>query len=281
MESVAEALAHLNGYATFTQLAAVTSRKAVAAAVRRGDVERLAHGIYVLPGLSSDWLTALAYDGVLSHHSAAAVWKLPLLATPPKPHVTLPPKRHPRPGRPVVLHWAETTAEERRARVTGLVRTVVDCARVLPFGEALAVADAALASGGCNQDELVAAAEAMRGPGRPDARRVVAAANGLAESFLESMLRALLITEHITGFEPQVLVTHGRFRVRVDLAHRQARVILEADGFEFHGSRRDFAADCHRYDELVAAGWRVLRITYEQVLGDPAWVADTIRRVLD
>lgn len=94
------------------------------------------------------------------------------------------------------------------------------------------------------------------------------------------MLRALLITEEIDGFEPQVLVSNGAFRARVDLGHRQKQVALEADSFTFHGSRRDFTADCRRYDELVAAGWLVLRITYEQIVGDPEWVTSTIRRAM-
>jgi very-short-patch-repair endonuclease len=94
------------------------------------------------------------------------------------------------------------------------------------------------------------------------------------------MLRALFLSEGIDGFEPQVLVTYGRFRARVDLGHRPARLAVEAEGFEFHGSRRDFAADCYRYDELNAAGWLVLRFTYEQVIGDPAWVVATVRAAL-
>ncbi|MBP2349878.1 very-short-patch-repair endonuclease [Kribbella aluminosa] len=36
----------------------------------------------------------------------------------------------------------------------------------------------------------------------------------------------------------------------------------------------------HRYDEMVAAGWLVLRFTYEQVVGDPAWVVATVRAAL-
>ncbi|MGC4937851.1 type IV toxin-antitoxin system AbiEi family antitoxin domain-containing protein [Kribbella sp. DT2] len=280
MESAGEALLRLGGWATAADLIAVTSRKTVARALDRGEVARLARGVYVLPGYSADMLTALAYDGVLSHVSAAAAWNLPLLATPPKPHIMLPPKRRPRPGPPAVLHWAPTSADERRARTTSLPRTVLDCARVLPYSEGLAVADAALAGGTLGAEELLTAATSLRGPGCPKAHRVAASATALSGSFLESMLRALLITEEIDGFEPQVLVTAGAFRARVDLGHRHAQIALEADGFEFHGSRRDFAADCRRYDELVAAGWLVLRITYEQVLGDPGWVVATIRRAM-
>jgi very-short-patch-repair endonuclease len=109
---------------------------------------------------------------------------------------------------------------------------------------------------------------------------VAAAATPLSGSFLESMLRALIVSEGIEGFEPQALVTNDGFRARVDLGHRPAKLALEAEGFEFHASRRDFAADCYRYDELTAAGWLVLRFTYEQIIGDPDWVVATIRAAL-
>ncbi|TDO68215.1 very-short-patch-repair endonuclease [Kribbella sp. VKM Ac-2571] len=280
MESVGEVLARQGGWATRAELVGATSRRAVEAALERGEVQRIALGIYAVPGLPADELAVLTYDGVLSHVSAAKALGLPLLLEPHKPHVIIPPNRHPRPGPPAVLHWAETTSSERRNRLTSVLRTVVDCSRILPFGEALAVADAALATGRLSQEELLAATAAMRGYGCPNARRTAAAATRLSDSILESMLRALLISAGIDDFEPQVLVTHGRFRARVDLGHRKARLALEAEGFEFHGSRRDFAADCHRYDELVAAGWLVLRFTYEQVVGDPAWVVATVRAAL-
>ncbi|TDD28626.1 DUF559 domain-containing protein [Kribbella turkmenica] len=280
MESVGEVLVRMGGWACYAELVAAASRHAVAAALARGEVQRIGRGIYAVPGLPADAVATLAYDGVLSHLSAAAALDLPLLVAAEKPHVTVPPKRRPRPGPPAVLHWAATGSGERRNRITSPLRTVVDCSRILPFAEALAVADAALATGRFSHEELLAATAAMRGPGCPNARAVAAAATRHSGSFLESMLRALLISEGIDGFEPQVLVTNGWFRARVDLGHRRARLALEADGFEFHGSRRDFAADCHRYDELVAAGWLVLRLTYEQVIGDPAWVVAMVRATL-
>jgi very-short-patch-repair endonuclease len=280
MESVAEILRRMGGPARAAELVAATSKKALASAVRRGEVERLVRGVYVLPGSATDRTTAVAYDGVLSHLSAARAWNLPLLQVPDKPHIIVPVKRRPRSGPPAVLHWAEVTADERRLRTTSLLRTVLDSARLLPFGEALAVADAALASGLLHPDELIAASRMMRGRGCSNARRVAALADGRAGSFLESMLRSLLITEKVHGFEPQVLVTSGAFRARVDLGHREAQVALEAEGYEFHGSPNDFAADCGRYDELVAAGWLVLRFTYQHVMGDPAWVVATIRQAV-
>jgi len=274
--SVVEVLARLGGCATTAELTRAVSWEALKAAVKRGEVERLVRGVYGLPGLGEDRLAAVAYDGVVSHTSAAVAWGLPLLARPTKPHITVPAQRRPRPGRPAVLHWAAVSPAERVGRLTSLLRTVVDCARILPFGEALAVADAALATGRLSQAELQAAATAMRGPGRPNAVRVAAAATGLAESFLESMLRSLLVEAGIDGFEPQVVVDTGGTRARVDLGHQLGRIAAEAEGYEFHGSPGDFAADCRRYDDLVAAGWLVLRFTYQQVMGDPTWVVATV-----
>jgi very-short-patch-repair endonuclease len=100
-------------------------------------------------------------------------------------------------------------------------------------------------------------------------------------SGLESALRAILIDGGVTGFEPQVLITGGDFRAQVDLAHRTAGIALEADGFEFHGTREGLVADCWRYDDLVALGWRVLRFSFEQILGRPTWVLDVVRRTVD
>jgi very-short-patch-repair endonuclease len=84
----------------------------------------------------------------------------------------------------------------------------------------------------------------------------------------------------VTGFEPEVLIAGDDFRAQVDLAHRTAGIVLEADGFEFHGSREGLVADCWRYDELVALGWRVLRFSFEQILR-PAWVLDVVLRSMD
>jgi very-short-patch-repair endonuclease len=280
MQSVAEILASRGGWATASELVGTVSRHALAKALASGDIQRIAFGIYAVLDLPADVAVPLAYGGVLSHVSAAAASGLPLLVQPEKPHVIVPSKRRPRPGPPAVLHWAEVSAIEQQHRITCLPRTVTDCSRILPFAEALAVADAALATHRLLPEELLAEVTALRGAGCPNARRVAAAATPLSGSFLESMLRALLIDEGIDGFEPQVLVSHDGFYARVDLGHRRARLALEAEGFEFHGSRRDFAADCYRYDELNTAGWLVLRFTYEQIIGDPAWVVATVRAAL-
>lgn len=66
----------------------------------------------------------------------------------------------------------------------------------------------------------------------------------------------------------------------VDFLWPESRLIVEVDGYEFHGGRASFEADWARDAGLAVQGYRVLWFTYRHVTGEPARVAATIRRVL-
>ncbi|HSK18897.1 MAG TPA: DUF559 domain-containing protein [Longimicrobiales bacterium] len=51
----------------------------------------------------------------------------------------------------------------------------------------------------------------------------------------------------------------------VDFVWRDARVIVEVDGYAFHASAHSFGADRRRDAELTAAGYRVLRFTWSDL----------------
>jgi hypothetical protein len=59
----------------------------------------------------------------------------------------------------------------------------------------------------------------------------------------------------------------------VDFVWRDARVIVEVDGYGYHRSPSAFEADRERDVVLALAGWRVLRFTWTQVTRRPEWVA--------
>ena len=77
---------------------------------------------------------------------------------------------------------------------------------------------------------------------------------------------------------PTVNVRVGRFVV--DFLWPECRLIVEVDGYEYHGARASFESDRARDAELTRQGYRVLRFTYRQVTGAPASVATTLRDVL-
>lgn len=52
---------------------------------------------------------------------------------------------------------------------------------------------------------------------------------------------------------------------RVDLAYPQFKVIVEVDSDRHHTSKLDREADAHRDQRLCAAGWRVVRVTEDDL----------------
>lgn len=58
-------------------------------------------------------------------------------------------------------------------------------------------------------------------------------------------------------------------RDEVDFVWRAQRLVVEVDGFAFHSSRASFEEDRRRDSRLVALGYRVVRITWRQLTGEP------------
>lgn len=281
---VVTALSAWGGCARRAQLKGAVSRKALETAVRRGRVVK--HGrTYALPVPEAALQAARELHGVASHRSAAEQhgFALPPAEDPDAKgghDVLLPPKARKRSKTPdgVRLHWGSTTEAERKAGVTDPVHTVVLCLRDLSLREALSVGDSALRSGRVRWAELAAAVAALRGPGSRVARERLAMLDARAENAFEPSCRALLIEAGLTGFRPQVTIRHGtRWIGRVDLADRVLKVVVECDGFESHGRRAAFRRDLTRHTRLVAAGWRPLRLLWEQVMYEPDWVLEMVR----
>lgn len=273
-------LRRVGGWCRAADLASVCGRTAVERALARGEVVRVARGRYALAALPDPWTSAARLGGVVSHTSAARFWRLAVLNHPDQAHVTLTRSRSRVAAAGAVLHWSKLHEADVHMRlpVTAPLRTVLDCARTLPFGEALATADSALKARVIHEEELRRAAANLRGPGARRARRVATWADGRAESGLESMLRAIFVDHRIRSFTPQYVIRDDSgFVARVDLAHPVRRLVAEADSFQHHGHRTALVRDCERYDELFVRGWGVLRFAWEHVMFRPDWVAAIVK----
>jgi len=279
MPAVIDVLQRRAGTATFTELRAVVSAHAIRAALADGMVRRIAKGVYALPPVPDPLAAARAQGGVVSHLSAAVLHGFSVLDLPDKPQITVPRGQHQRLS-PIQcqLHWADDVPSD--GRCTDRLRTVLDCARTLPFDAGLTVADSALRSGPVDRSQLLIAAAELAGPGCRRARRVAAAADGRAESPLESVLRSILIEAGIDGFEPQVTVRDHAFFARIDLGHPVLLIALETDGFAHHSTRSALTRDCRRHANLTVRGWRLLRFSWEDVMFDRAWVVEAIRQTM-
>ena len=113
-------------------------------------------------------------------------------------------------------------------RATPPVETILACSRLLPFDEALTIADAGLRSGMVTRTELVEAADLARGAGAARVRKVARHADGNAANPFESVLRAITI-EPALRFDVQHPIEVTGMTVHPGLADLEATVILEAD----------------------------------------------------
>jgi very-short-patch-repair endonuclease len=275
-----DVLRRLGGSARWADLDGHLTRRDLAAAVRRGEVVRIDRGCYALASLPPARQAAALARGVLSHATAVEHWGWSTVAPPTQVHVSVAAGSKPKPIDGVRHHWRTLAPQDVVDGVTSPLRTVLDCAAVMPFREALTVADSALRDNGVLADELLTGAAVLRGPFSAGPRRVARLATGLAANPFESVLRAELLDAGLTGFTPQLVIRTPTSTARVDLGDERRRIAVEGDSYTHHGTRTAFSADCARYDQLVRAGWLVLRFTWEQVMFRPEWVVDVTRDVV-
>jgi very-short-patch-repair endonuclease len=268
-----DALIRLGGIARARDIIGLSSRRGLRRAVEAGDIARIGPGRYAF-GVSH--AEARALDGAVSHLSAAMHWGWQVKWPPDRPWVTVARSRNISTARREAVHLVYADiGDDVIDGVTAPVRTVIDCARRLPFDEALAVADSALRAGDVTQADLKAASATLKGRGAAHSRMVASSATPRAANPFESVLRAIAL-EFPLDLTPQTPVVVGGQTYVPDLVDTTRKLVLEADSWRFHASQQGHARDCRRYNALALGGWLVLRFTWDQVMHSP----DYVRQVL-
>ncbi len=274
-----EAVRRCGGRASLAQLRRLgVRRRHLSAALAGGALARTRRGRFRLAGLDDHLDVAIRLTATLSHRSAALHHGLEVATAPELPEVTVRRNRRLSVAQQgeVSSTWRDLAAGSARDGVTVPLQTVVECARDLPFPEALAVADSALRHDRVGPEELRRATDTLRGPGAARARRVASEASYVAANPFESCLRAIALDAGL-DVVPQHQVTEKGVFAMVDLADPDRRLVVEADSFEHHGGRRGFRKDVRRYTELAVFGWTVLRFTWEDVMLQPDYVRWALR----
>jgi very-short-patch-repair endonuclease len=231
-----------------------------------------------------DALTDIGCNAVASHRSSALLWDL--LPEHDIIDVVVSRAHRPRPRPGVVIHRATNLADHEVSvrhgvRCTNPLRTLADLGAVEPDAVATALTNAAVTRL-VIPTAAAAVLDRMSVRGRPGLGPLRAALDDwpslVAEpdSELEVIIGRLLRDANLQGFGFHPLIEG----FEVDFAHCARRVILEADGFEFHSSRAAFENDRLRDATLAAAGWLVVRVTWWQVTEHPGEVIDRLRRTL-
>lgn len=276
-----EVMARHGGVSTRAALIQATSRAEVDAALVDGRLVRAGHGRYVAPEVDAAARSAHAMNGVLCLSSAALHHGWEVKAVPEKPHVLVPRKRNvPTHFREdVVLHRRDLHPDDVSAGIaTSRELTLEQCLRLLPYDEALVIADSALRHG--EHAALARAAALVRGRGQAQAARVAKNARAKAANPFESVTRAICHDVPGLHVEPQVVISDPFVWARPDIVDVRLELAVECESFEWHGNRAGFLKDIRRYSLLTASGWLVLRFTWDDVMFRPDWVHAVLARTV-
>ena len=268
-------LEQLGGVATRRQLLEHLTASQLRAAVEAGELVRIAYGLYARPGVAEAHVAARSLSGVLSHSSAALHHGWAVKTPPRQPHVTVPRHRKVSPARRsgVVLHYREVPSD---GLATTPEQTVLDCARDMPFDEALCVADSALRAG-VGRETLLRAAERSPRTGRARVVGVVEAADARADNPFESVVRGISLEFRDLRLVPQVTIPgYGR----PDLYDESPGLVVECDSFTFHSERGAVVKDVERYNAAQIHGLALLRFAWDHAMLRQDYVRDTFREWL-
>jgi predicted transcriptional regulator of viral defense system len=230
-------------------------------------------------------------DGtVLSHGSAAELQSL--WDRQPIPIDVIPPRRA---GRKVAdIRWhnvLQPTPAEIEIRkgipCTTVSRTLVDMAGRTGFTALSRLVERAAIQRRLEVREVDRVLARGRRRGAPQLRAILDLWRTDTErrprlrSPLEAHLLPALVAAGVPRPECNVkLGVDGGRPLEVDMLWRAEKLAIEADGEETHGTRRAFQEDRKRDQRLLAAGFRVARVTWRQAEDEPTAVAARIRRML-
>lgn len=141
--------------------------------------------------------------------------------------------------------------------------------------------DTCLRSRRASLDELWAAFDAHPGrAGNSRRRRLLVESRDEPWSAAERETHTLLRRHRITGWKSNLKVrVHGQ-KYFIDGAFKRIKLAIEIDGRLHEDDPDVFENDRYRQNDLIAAGWRVLRFTYAMIVRHPQYVIATIRAAL-
>jgi predicted transcriptional regulator of viral defense system len=282
-EAVAALAERQHGVVARTQLLALgVGPGAIKHRVAVGRLQMLRRGVYAVGhrALRGEawWMAAVLAcgpDTVLAGRSAAALWRI-RSSTRPVIEVVSPRRLELRDieAHRTVLAYDEVTIE-RGIPVTTPARTLLDLAAVLTeqhLKAAFEEAEVRRLTSPTSLDALVA-----RYAGRRGTKAIQHVLNehhdrghSIPTSILERRFLALLDAHGL----PRPEINHLSDNGELDATWDEQRLVVECDSFATHGTRAAFERDRAKDRALQVAGWRVIRVTWRQLIDD----ADVVGR---
>lgn len=287
---------------TARAIAAGWTRSRLTHWLRKGNWQPITPGAWAAPGRRVDWFTrawavqTIQPNLVCSHRTAAALHRIELLHPPAHDEVDFTdPRRGTYRGRlGTRIHQLSLAPGDRTVRrslhVTSPARTVGDLMRHLPRVEAVVVADSALSARrvhGVRRPPLIRLAAlhtelAGRRHGAARARTLLPLLDPRSGSPAETVARLLLGDAGLRPETQAALHTPTGRDLRPDFLFRAEGLVVEVEGYAFHGTREAHTEDVRRFNELQSCPEirRILRFTATDIYRHPQRVLKEITATL-
>lgn len=266
-----------------------TNRAGIESRLRRGILHRVHRGVYlvghqimVAGAMELAAVLACGMNAVVSHQSAAVLWGVAQCRDEDVHVTSVGDGCRPRPG--IRVHRvsaldAPDISRRHGIPITAPGRTLLDFAGSAGTGELERAVSEAYALKLVSERQIVAAID--RSPRRPGAARLRAELHrGGGPQWTRSEAEAKLLDLLRAARLPRPLTNRRVAGFEADFLWPQHRLIVEVDGYQFHGHRSAFERDRRRDQAHVTAGYRVIRITWRQLQEEPFAVVATVARAL-
>jgi very-short-patch-repair endonuclease len=263
-------------------------RSAIARRLENGRWQRLHRSVYLIGpapptprAKARAAIFACGEGAVISHRTAGEMWGL----MPPggDVHVTVP-GRNPGHRRGVRIHRVNNLFPDEIVVRDGVALT----------SPARTICDIAGTESRSDTERVLAEARVQRMVTNRQLESVIVRAPTLKGS---SVIRGLLRAESETGYTrsnaelrmkkliraaglAQPLINAPLLGFSADFLWPAEKLIVEVDGYRFHGHRSRFESDRRRDQRLVAAGYRVIHVTWIQLRDHPISVIASLAQAL-
>lgn len=267
-------------------------------------VRRVRRGVYLddrvelsFPLRCRAALLAMPPGAVLSHETAAELRGLPLARPRREPgsaakpvladiHVTVQADWAPRVAGVVVHRGGAELRPElvHDLPITSPTRTWLDLAATLDRIDLIALGDAILHRGFVTRADLDAACTLARGRrGVRAARAVLEHLEPRAKSPTESWLRMLLVDDGLPRpiANRPVFDAAGGWLAEPDLQYLPPPVAIEYEGDQHRTDKRQYQRDIRRDEALIAAGWELVKVVYDDLALRPDVTVQRVRAALE
>lgn len=219
--------------------------------------------------------------GVLSHATAAALWGL--VDAPEVVTLTLV-AHHARPRPGIQVHRAQSL-DRRDLRLHRGLPVTAPARAVIDFAAGATAAELEQAVAQARVQRLIRAGDLEEAVDRAPHRKGTAAVKALLKAEHDPAFTRRALERRMLSLIRQAQLPPPRTNTKlhgfeVDFFWPEQKLIVETDGGQFHNHPRAFENDRRRDQILLAAGYRVMRITWRQLRDEPLAVVARLTMAL-